>query len=175
MKILFIVNPTSGSASNNKAVLRIHEMAIRKRFDFKFLYTNGKDDDETIRRELDAYQPDRVIAGGGDGTVQLVARNLIGKEMLMGILPLGSANGLATALGFPQNPVQAVDAVIEAAEVQRQAPLHPPWRYRHQRPDGEKIRCGEPQGHDRVRQTPAELHQGEPAAALYYQNTGRDL
>lgn len=114
MKILFIVNPTSGNTSNNKAVLRIHEMAIRRGFDFKFLYTSGANDDQTIRHHLEDYQPDRVIAGGGDGTVQLVARNLIGKEMLMGILPLGSANGLATALGFPQNPVQAVDAVIEA-------------------------------------------------------------
>lgn len=115
MKILFVVNPASGNTSNNKAVLRVHEMAVLKGFDFKFFYTRGRSDDEAIRHQISEYKPDRVIAGGGDGTVQLVARNLIGTETLMGILPLGSANGLATALGFPQNAVKAVDAVIEAS------------------------------------------------------------
>lgn len=115
MKILFVVNPASGNTSNNKAVLRVHELAVQKGFDFKFFYTRGRSDDEAIQHQISEYKPDRVIAGGGDGTVQLVARNLIGTETLMGILPLGSANGLATALGFPQNPVRAVDAVIEAS------------------------------------------------------------
>jgi diacylglycerol kinase family enzyme len=39
---------------------------------------------------------------------------MMGKDLLMGILPLGSANGMATALGFPQNPSQAVDFVVGA-------------------------------------------------------------
>lgn len=115
MKILFIVNPQSGTSGNDRVVLRIHQLAIEKRFDFKFLYTTGKDDDERIQQSINEYKPDRVIAGGGDGTVQLVARNVMKKDMLMGILPLGSANGMATALGFPQNPLQAVDFVINAA------------------------------------------------------------
>lgn len=114
MKILFIINPSSGATSNDKAILRIHELAIEKEFDFKFLYTRGKNDDQMIRQQLSDYKPDRVVAGGGDGTVQLVARNMIGEDMPMGILPLGSANGMATALGFSQNPIQAVDAVVDA-------------------------------------------------------------
>lgn len=114
MKILFIINPFSGRTGNTKAVLRIHEQAVDKEFDFKFLYTNGKNDDSRIQEELMVYKPDRIIAGGGDGTVQLVARNLIGKNIPMGLLPLGSANGMATALGVPQNPVDATDAVIQA-------------------------------------------------------------
>lgn len=114
MKILFIINPSSGATSNDKAILRVHELAIEKEFDFKFLYTRGKNDDHNIQEQLLEYSPDRVIAGGGDGTVQLVARNLIGNDTPMGILPLGSANGMATALGFSQNPIQAVNAVVEA-------------------------------------------------------------
>jgi diacylglycerol kinase (ATP) len=115
MKILFVVNPSSGNTSNDKAILRIHALAVEKRFDFKFLYTTGEGDDQAIQQELSEYQPDRVVAGGGDGTVQLVARNLVGKNVLMGILPLGSANGMATAMGFPQDPEQAAEFVINAA------------------------------------------------------------
>jgi diacylglycerol kinase family enzyme len=114
MKILFIINPNSGKNSNDKAILRIHELAIIKNFDFKFLYTTGRDDDQAIQQQLKAFRPDRVIAGGGDGTIQLVARNLVNSHLEMGILPLGSANGFATALGFPQNHIQAVDTVINA-------------------------------------------------------------
>ncbi len=115
MKVLFIINPTSGRTSNEKTILRIHDLAIEKGFDFKFLYTTGKDDDSAIQEQLRSYQPERVIAGGGDGTIQLVARNLIGSDFLMGILPLGSANGLATALGIPQNVPETVDTVINSS------------------------------------------------------------
>jgi diacylglycerol kinase (ATP) len=113
-KILFVINPSSGRTGNDKAILHIHKRAIEEEFDFKFLYTTGRHDDETIQRELSDYQPQRVIAGGGDGTVQLVARNLIGRDVLMGILPLGSANGMATALGFSQKDADAVDIAVGA-------------------------------------------------------------
>lgn len=114
MKILFIINPSSGKAIHNKAVLKVHELAIGRKFDFKFLYTTGQGDDEAIQNQLSQYKPDRVVAGGGDGTIQQVARNLLDREVLMGILPLGSANGMSTALNFPQQPAQAVEMVVNA-------------------------------------------------------------
>ncbi|HEY0744172.1 MAG TPA: diacylglycerol kinase family protein [Chryseosolibacter sp.] len=114
MKVLFILNPSSGNANNERAILRIHQLALEKEFDFKFLYTNGRNDDERIAADLESYKPDRVIAGGGDGTIQLVARNLMGQDRLMGIIPMGSANGMATALGIPSNPVDAIDTIVTA-------------------------------------------------------------
>ena len=117
MKILFIINPISGRTSNDKAILRIHEVAAREHFDFKFHYTTGEHDDQAIQQQLADYKPDRVIAAGGDGTVQLVSRNLIGQEIPLGILPLGSANGLATALGLPQQIDDAVDLAVNADHV----------------------------------------------------------
>jgi diacylglycerol kinase (ATP) len=114
MRVLFILNPSSGNANNEKAILGIHQLAVEKEFDFKFLYTNGRNDDERIAEDLATFKPDRVMAGGGDGTVQLVARNLIGKNILMGIIPMGSANGMATALGLPANSLDAVNAIVPA-------------------------------------------------------------
>src|SRR5687768_4195968 len=112
MKILFIVNPVAGRTSNDKVLSRVPELAHEKGFDFRILETIGKKDDEAIQKAIDQYNPDRVIAGGGDGTVQLVARNLMKRNIPLGILPLGSANGLATAIGLPKNSPDAVDMVI---------------------------------------------------------------
>jgi diacylglycerol kinase (ATP) len=114
MKILFILNPSSGNTNTDKTILKIHQLAVEKDVELNFLYTTGKDDDNRIKALLRDYCPNRVVAGGGDGTVQLVARNLVGTDYLMGILPLGSANGMATVLGFLQNPSDATDLIFQS-------------------------------------------------------------
>ena len=101
MKILFIINPNSGVKSNEATIAQIQEIAALKNISINILYTTGKRDDEMIREEITLYKPDRVVAGGGDGTIQLVARNLMGTDIPIVLLPLGSANGLATSLNIP--------------------------------------------------------------------------
>jgi diacylglycerol kinase (ATP) len=114
MKLLFIINPTSGNRSHDDAILSIHRAMAKTGLDFKFLYTSAGNIDERINRQIEDYKPDRIAACGGDGTVQQVARNLIGQKIPMGILPLGSANGLAKALNIPLNPEEALDLFIHA-------------------------------------------------------------
>ena len=117
MKILFIINPTSGATSNDNAILLIHKTAQQQKVDFKFLYTSSDCDDNMIQHQLREYKPDRVVACGGDGTVQVVGRNLIKKNIPMGILPLGSANGLATALGLSGDLEEAVHLVFNTSNI----------------------------------------------------------
>lgn len=112
MRILFIINPVSGATNNEEAILLIHKKAADTHIDFKFFYTTSENDDELIQMQLREYKPGRVVACGGDGTVQLVAKNLMNKNISMGILPLGSANGLATALKLPEDLEDAVDLVF---------------------------------------------------------------
>jgi YegS/Rv2252/BmrU family lipid kinase len=114
MKILFILNPISGSKSNDDAILRIHQLAVEVPYDFKVWYTTGKNDEEGILQQIQWYSPDRIIAGGGDGTLQLVARVIREIDTPFGVLPLGSANGFATAIGMPKDPVEAVSLVVRA-------------------------------------------------------------
>jgi diacylglycerol kinase (ATP) len=112
MKILFVLNPVSGGTSNDKAVLAIHQKAVETRSDFKFHYTCGENDLEVLERQIVDYKPDRVVAGGGDGTVQLVAKALLRRDIPLAILPLGSANGLATALSLPQDAEGALEVAF---------------------------------------------------------------
>ncbi len=113
MKILFIINPSAGSSGNEEALLLIHDYVAKNQIDFRFLYTSGQNDVSRIKQELDQYVPNRVVAAGGDGTIQLVARALVGNKIPMALLPLGSANGLATALNIPS---KIQDSVILAFE-----------------------------------------------------------
>jgi diacylglycerol kinase (ATP) len=108
MKLLFVINPTSGTTENNETVNFITQVCRNRNIDFRIYATSGKDDDANIQAEITNFKPDRIAACGGDGTVQLVARNLIDKKVVMGILPQGSANGLATALSIPKNLEEAL-------------------------------------------------------------------
>jgi diacylglycerol kinase (ATP) len=112
MKILFVMNPNAGKGGTESAVTAIRDLAEAKKFDFNFLFTSGKQDDEAIQKQVKAYRPDRVVACGGDGTVQLVARNLVHSNIPVGIIPLGSANGLAKSLDLPVEIEDAVNGVV---------------------------------------------------------------
>jgi diacylglycerol kinase (ATP) len=114
MRLLFIMNPTSGRKSNDDVIDHIKELASAKGFDYKIHETTGEEDDKLIQEVLRSYAPDRVAACGGDGTVQLVARNLLNTDVPMGILPLGSANGLAKALDLPKNYNEAADLFVNS-------------------------------------------------------------
>lgn len=116
MKVLFIMNPHAGKDNSSEVVLAIHNLAVSEEFDFKFLYTRGKNDDEVIRQQIGEYAPDRVVACGGDGTVQLAARNLVHSKIPMGIVPTGSANGLAKSLDISTEIETAVHQAVHATQ-----------------------------------------------------------
>lgn len=119
MKILFIINPIAGGTNHDKTILALKELVVDKGFDGHFYLTSGEEDEKKVTRLIDKFQPDRIVAGGGDGTIQLVAKLLMPYGLTMGILPLGSANGLATALEIPKDPMEAAEKIFTSAKVRR--------------------------------------------------------
>ena len=83
----------------------------------------GEHDAESLRYWINKMNPDRVVAVGGDGTVQMAAKSLMGTKIPLGILPAGSANGMAKELEIPNTPEGALDIVlngtIRAADIIR--------------------------------------------------------
>jgi YegS/Rv2252/BmrU family lipid kinase len=77
--------------------------------------TRGPGDATTLAREMAAAgNVEAVFAFGGDGTVREVAAGLLGSGIPLGVLPGGTVNLLAMALGLPRDPVAAA-AVLAAA------------------------------------------------------------
>ena len=70
-----------------------------------------KFDLKEIRNKIATVKPENVIAVGGDGTVTMLANILAGKNIPLGILPGGSANGMAKELGIPEAPADALNII----------------------------------------------------------------
>jgi diacylglycerol kinase (ATP) len=100
-KVLFIVNPTSKTVKINETKNIIKEMADRFNFTWKTYYTEAHDTKTDIRQQIKSANPNLVIVVGGDGTINLVASELINSPVELGIIPAGSANGLAYNLDMP--------------------------------------------------------------------------
>ena len=104
--ILFIVNPISGQGDKTRIVSRLSRRNCR------VVYTEYAGHAEKLAREADE---DIVVAVGGDGTVNEVARGLIGTEKTLGIIPRGSGDGLALHLGLSHDIIRNI-RTIEAGK-----------------------------------------------------------
>lgn len=111
MRYLFIINPTSGPSNSEDSTTSIQKAFGNNNHHYRIFHTTGENDSQLIRTEYQQYSPDCVIACGGDGTVQLVARSLVDTHAKLGILPLGSANGLAKALNIPDKTEAALELI----------------------------------------------------------------
>lgn len=101
-RLLFVLNPISGDIDKTKLRVAIAAYCAERGRQAAFFETTGNQDLARLRCLLAAAPPpDAVFAGGGDGTVSLVAEALAGGPVPLGILPLGSGNGLAKDLGIP--------------------------------------------------------------------------
>lgn len=108
-KILFIINPISGTIKKNKVEEKI-ELFLDKSFEKKIIYTNAPKHATQIANE-NSMKYNIIVAVGGDGTINEISRGLINKNAAMGIIPLGSGNGLARHLKIPLNVKKAIKII----------------------------------------------------------------
>jgi diacylglycerol kinase (ATP) len=118
LKILFVMNPVSGGKKKVNWETTIREYFKDLPHTIEFYILTGKDDTGSLDYWIEKLQITRIIAVGGDGTITLLAKQLIGKDIIMGILPAGSANGMAKELHIPDDPAAALDIVINGMIMQ---------------------------------------------------------
>lgn len=99
--ILFVVNPISGDLDKSDLIGAVEEFATTNHFILEVYETTGKGDIKNIQTLYDAFQPERIIVAGGDGTIKMVAEAMEEHDVIIGILPAGSANGLSVDLDLP--------------------------------------------------------------------------
>ena len=110
-RIIFVVNPISGTQSK-KAILKwIDERMDRSVYDYSIVRTEYAGHATQITASAVEDKVDVVVAIGGDGTINEIARALVHSETALGIIPCGSGNGLARHLRIPMEPKAAIDII----------------------------------------------------------------
>lgn len=99
--IIFVVNPISGDLDKSDLVASVEEFATTHNFNLEVYETTGKSDAKAIQNIYNQYNPERIVVAGGDGTIKMVAEAMEEHDVIIGILPAGSANGLSVDLNLP--------------------------------------------------------------------------
>lgn len=112
-QFLFIINPISGNNTDRKRDLSF----IRQKLDNPYLRifeTTGSDDYSAIRELASVEKWDGALIGGGDGTINLVAKAIDPLPIPIGIIPQGSANGLAACLNISETQ-DTIEAILSGS------------------------------------------------------------
>lgn len=109
--VIIVVNPIAGDIDKGELVADVEAHALTLGLQTIVYETCGINDGKHIRHLYEQYQPQRIIIAGGDGTIKEVAAALEDVDVLFGILPAGSANGLSVDLDIPAT----LDLAIPAA------------------------------------------------------------
>ncbi len=111
IEFLFIINPGSGSSTIDWAA-EIKNYFADSTHSFELYHLTKNCSVETISEKINLFSPSTVVAVGGDGTVKLVAECILNTKTKLGILPAGSANGLAKEFGISNVPVEALEVLL---------------------------------------------------------------
>jgi len=106
--ILFIINPISGGKNKRGFKRRALQYLDKNLFSADFVFSEESHHAEVLAKEGLASGCDYIVAVGGDGTINEVAKVLVGTETPLGIIPEGSGNGLARTLNIPKDQKAAV-------------------------------------------------------------------
>ncbi|GAB3643096.1 diacylglycerol/lipid kinase family protein [Spirosoma arcticum] len=125
--VLAIINPLSGTTSGTHKV-RLRDTFLHRAdalgYAAEAVLTTHPGHATELATAAVAQGASRVLAIGGDGTINETARALRRSATALGIVPIGSGNGLARHLGIPLNPINAIEralsgrpVVIDSAEI----------------------------------------------------------
>jgi YegS/Rv2252/BmrU family lipid kinase len=119
-RVALIYNPASGQHSSQRAskIENVKAVLLEAGIEADSLETHAPGSAKALAVAAVRQGHDTVLACGGDGTVHEVLQGLVGTDVALGVVPLGTANALAQNLGLGRNPVQAVRALLNATPQQ---------------------------------------------------------
>ena len=115
--ISFIINPISGTHKKDSWPEIIHQTIDPERFDTHIFFTEYAGQASELARWQVKKGVPYIVAVGGDGTVNEVAKSLRDTPAVMGIVPCGSGNGLARHLHIPLKLTEALELINNASVV----------------------------------------------------------
>ncbi len=112
LKAAIVINPTSGKGRSAKnaplAVQRLRDRGV----EVATLESGSAQESLELARQAVSGGLDALIACGGDGTVHLALQAVYGTDTVLGIIPVGTGDDIARALGLPRDDAVAAADVI---------------------------------------------------------------
>jgi diacylglycerol kinase (ATP) len=115
--IFTVLNPVAGRSGDEDIHQLLDERLTDLGIDYEIYETTGEEDVSEICKQAREKGFDIIVAAGGDGTVSAVLNGVVLSEVPMGILPVGTGNGLARALKIPLNIQDALRTIISDHQV----------------------------------------------------------
>ena len=110
-KIHFIINPVAGKGNNSLSYKHLESFFSKEQYQIVIKESTHKKHAVTLTQDSVNEQADIIVACGGDGTINEVASCIVGSNITLGIIPLGSGNGLASNLNIPKNINKALNLI----------------------------------------------------------------
>jgi len=102
-KFLFVINPISGGIDKGDMTTAVKDFAAAEGIELIEYETTGEDDENNIRKLYEEHKPKRILVAGGDGTIKVAAEAVEHHDVIIGVIPAGSANGLSVDLELPND------------------------------------------------------------------------
>ena len=102
-KYILVVNPISGDVDKTEIIEKVQFFSVENNIELIIFETTGNDDVLALQNLYKAHKPNRILIVGGDGTIKFAAEALEQFDVIFGIIPAGSSNGLAVDLGLPES------------------------------------------------------------------------
>ncbi|MEO8820218.1 MAG: YegS/Rv2252/BmrU family lipid kinase [Ginsengibacter sp.] len=111
-KIIFFINPISGTQDKLHLEKKIIQKCTEKNIAFEILFTSKEGDYDFLYRKVPDENITDIAICGGDGSIRTIVAAILKMPVNIGIIPLGSGNGLARTAGIPKSVDKAIDVIL---------------------------------------------------------------
>ncbi|MEX1202043.1 MAG: YegS/Rv2252/BmrU family lipid kinase [Ferruginibacter sp.] len=111
-KIAYFINPISGTKSKESIIKMIEEQSVAKEIGFRILETRADGNYDFLPALIVQEGFTDIVICGGDGSVNQVTSYLLQSDVKIGIIPMGSGNGLALAAGITTHSRKALEIIF---------------------------------------------------------------
>jgi YegS/Rv2252/BmrU family lipid kinase len=111
-KIIYLINPISGTQGKSSVRELIKKRTREAGIEFEIISSSARGQYENLQEKIRKEHFTDIVVCGGDGTINAIADKLKNQDLNIGIIPLGSGNGLAFTAKIPSQPSRALDVIF---------------------------------------------------------------
>ncbi len=112
-KILFFINPISGTGTRKQLENKIIKKCLEKNVGFELLFTSQDGDYSFLQEKIKSEKITDIVICGGDGSLGPVISSILNVKVNIGIIPMGSGNGLALTAKIPKEFNKAFEIIFK--------------------------------------------------------------